>query len=307
MGMTKEDEADMKNFQLEMKKDELLREMDHPPFGDYEIKQIIREMKCPAHPDLPIVHISDGVFICRRADCDFNYDHKKTKSSISVIIDSPSGIKHSMTIVDESESVTAKFNYPPPVPLEESDQIIVPGLSKEEAEEIDRAMMNDPRYLKRKAEEEAKKEKARLDAIILNLTRLGKYVLNERPEGMSYEDFKYVRRELNRVRQGYVHGGNPFHKSTEKNSQTGAMVGVSYRKPDGTKVSDKKNNSKHIDMANDQNNQQGGKLQEELNRENQKEQAKKDETAESQKSDQANSGNQQQGQQQGTDYGRTGK
>ncbi len=86
-------------------------------------------------------------------------------------------------------------------------------LTKDESEEIDRKMKEDPAYQKRIAERE---EKKRMDAIILNMTRIGQYVLNERPEGMSFEDFKYVRRELNRVRNNHLAAGTIVHSSSPK-------------------------------------------------------------------------------------------
>lgn len=83
-------------------------------------------------------------------------------------------------------------------------------------------------------------EDKRIADMVLELGRAGKYILNERPEGMSFEDFKIVRARLNKFKQNHIHAGTLIHKSAETEIRTGRngrkiiaqkSKGMTYRKP----------------------------------------------------------------------------
>lgn len=90
-----------------------------------------------------------------------------------------------------------------------------------------------------------KDEKKRIDSIIYLLAKGGTFILNERPEGMSFDDFKIIRRELQRVKKRYLKKGtltfiakeirNNSTSSTEKNqsikNQWSESEGRTYIKP----------------------------------------------------------------------------
>lgn len=52
-----------------------------------------------------------------------------------------------------------------------------------------------------------------LSPVTKDFIKGGVYILNERPEGMSYEDYKLIRKELNGKRKLYLKNGIP---KTEK-------------------------------------------------------------------------------------------
>jgi hypothetical protein len=67
-------------------------------------------------------------------------------------------------------------------------------------------------------EEEASKtvqsEFERLNRIIKHLIDEGRFILNERPEGMTIEDFRFIRSELNKKRAAYLNKGILTHQSS---------------------------------------------------------------------------------------------
>lgn len=90
------------------------------------------------------------------------------------------------------------------------------------------------------AQKAQRAEDKRIAALVVELGKAGKYVLNERPEGMSFEDYKIVRARLNKFKQNHIHAGTPVHKSaqskigTDKNGRPVRVQdgkGVTYRKP----------------------------------------------------------------------------
>lgn len=83
-------------------------------------------------------------------------------------------------------------------------------------------------------------EDERIAGIVRDLGKRGQYVLNERPDGMSFEDYKIVRARLKKFKQHYIHGGTLVHKSAEtevRTNKNGRRVliqsgkGTTYRKP----------------------------------------------------------------------------
>lgn len=72
-------------------------------------------------------------------------------------------------------------------------------------------------------------EFARLNRIIKHLIDEGRFILNERPDDMTKEDFRFIRNELNKKRASYLKKGTLIHSSssiffdpkTRKNKQAG--------------------------------------------------------------------------------------
>lgn len=73
-----------------------------------------------------------------------------------------------------------------------------------------------------------KSEQARLNELINNLINSGQYIINERPEGMSFEDYKFVRAELKKRVHQMTHAGMPVHQSTTYGNRKKGIKGKTF-------------------------------------------------------------------------------
>lgn len=85
----------------------------------------------------------------------------------------------------------------------------------------------------------ADRDEHRIKEIIMQLTRKGIHIINERPEGMNMSDYKRVRKELARLKNTYT-SGKIIHRSKSVDYQRDAKGKVIKTESEGTTYHKKK-------------------------------------------------------------------